>query len=87
MAFRITTKILLLTDSYIPAREQFERVRCTLLGLRLSIYSLPKKPFYWKSKLGPFYDFLLFPVFFCCFLLSKTAAYSLVLALDYTPLI
>jgi hypothetical protein len=44
MAFRITTKILLLTDSYIPAREQFERVRCTVLGLRLSIYSLPKKP-------------------------------------------
>jgi hypothetical protein len=44
MAFRITTKILLLTDSYIPAREQFERVRCTLFGLRLSIYSLPKNP-------------------------------------------
>jgi hypothetical protein len=25
-----------------PARELFERVRCTVLGLRLSIYSLPK---------------------------------------------
>ncbi len=27
----------------VPAKELFERVRCTVLGLRLSIYSLPKK--------------------------------------------
>jgi hypothetical protein len=43
MAFRITTNILLLTDNYVPARELFERVRCTVFGLRLPFYSLPIK--------------------------------------------
>jgi hypothetical protein len=44
MAFRIRTKILLLTGKVVvPAKELFERVRCTVCGLRLIIYSLPKK--------------------------------------------
>jgi hypothetical protein len=43
MAFRITTKILLNLLVKVPAKEQFERVRCTVFGLRLGFYSFSKE--------------------------------------------
>ena len=43
MAFRIKTNLLVLAGSYVPAREQFERVRCTVLDIVFPFYSLPIK--------------------------------------------
>ncbi len=43
MAFRIKTNLLVLTCGYVPAREQFERVRCTVLDIAFPFYSLPIK--------------------------------------------